>query len=127
MHYYSNTKSVYIELINSLFLIICNDLWGNKTRSTTFRKDNIFLVLVSCKPIINYFQSLSCLVLIQTVFLLKQNILRLYISMHDSFSLQIFYPFKHLSNNSPYLMRFHIIFLPSILNFLIQCCAVQQL
>lgn len=89
MHNDTNAKSVNINAINSLLLIISDNLRSHKSRSTTFGKNDMLFVVESGETVIYDLQALNPCIFIQRLLLLKQDILRLDIPMHNALFLQI--------------------------------------
>lgn len=84
-------------------------------------------MLKSGQTVVHYLKSLTGITSLQSVFILKENILWLDISMHDIAISQIFDSLKYLFDHSPYLMRFEFLLLLSVLDLFIKRDSLQQL
>ena len=86
----ANAKYINDGLVDRFLLVIHDDFGGHKARSATFSKDHIFLMLEGGQSIVNKFKPLLSIILVERPLVLEKNVLRLDITMHNVFSVQIF-------------------------------------
>ena len=122
----SYTENVDIHFVNWLLLVVKNDLWSHKTRSSALGKYDSLLVLKSGQSIIDNFKPLSSVTLFKSIFVFKQYIFRLYVSVHDVSVDKVFDSLKNLFDDSSDLMWLKLFLFFPVLNLLVKCNAFEQ-
>jgi hypothetical protein len=127
MHHNSHTEDIHCSLVDRLLLIIGDDFGGHKAGCSTFGEDDGLLMLIGSQSIVHNFESLVAVALIQTVLVLKEDVLRLDVAVHDVLGLHVLNPLEDLLDDAVDLLRFELFVLPAILDLFVESYALEEL